>query len=163
MDYWEISKQHVRKISEASNETMGSYVFKTNDFCMITGCENNEVGQSSRTVINIFEGGDVISKGMKEKKNHSYVVKRHEITLSHKSSHGEYYTQLVNNIVKEVDDDDESLMKCSYQHKEMIPKDTQESHGFKFNQWCVYAGYEDDQEKSEEVEKKHSRCHAQRL
>jgi len=52
---------------------------------------------------------------------------------SHKNGQGEDYTQLVNKIVEEVDADDESLMRCSYQHKEMIPYNTQESHGFKTN------------------------------
>jgi hypothetical protein len=64
MDCQESSDQHVKKMSEASNEAMGSYVFKTNDLCMITGCAKNEAGQSLGTVIKIDEGGDMIFKGI---------------------------------------------------------------------------------------------------
>jgi hypothetical protein len=46
-------------MSEASNETMGSYVFKTNDLCVFTGCAKDEVGQSFGTVIKIVEGGGI--------------------------------------------------------------------------------------------------------
>jgi len=53
-------------MSESSNEAMGSYVFKTNDLCMIAGCAKNEVGQSLGIVINIDEGGDMIFKGIEE-------------------------------------------------------------------------------------------------
>jgi hypothetical protein len=83
-------------------------------------------------------------------------MKKDEIMLSHKNSHGEDYTQIVNEIVEEVDADDESLMRRSDQHKEMMSNETHKSHGFKTNYWCVYGGYEDNHEKSKEVEKQHS-------
>jgi hypothetical protein len=37
MDYQESSYQHERMMSEASNETIGSYVFKTNYWCVFAG------------------------------------------------------------------------------------------------------------------------------
>jgi hypothetical protein len=83
-------------------------------------------------------------------------MKEDERMPSHKNSQGEDYTQLVNEIVEEEDVDDESLMRCSDQHKEMMLDETQESHGFKTNHWCVYAGYEDNHKENEGVENKHS-------
>jgi hypothetical protein len=83
-------------------------------------------------------------------------MKEDEIMLSHKDSQGEGYTQLVSGIVEEADVDDKYLMRCSGQHKEMMPDEIQESHGFEINHWCVYAGYEDIHKENEEVEKKHS-------
>jgi hypothetical protein len=55
MDCQESSYQHVNMMSEASNESIGSYVFKTNNLCMFTGCTQNEVGQSLETVIKIMK------------------------------------------------------------------------------------------------------------
>jgi len=54
MDYQEILNQHVRMMSEASNKTIGSYVFKTNYGCVFVGKEIQE-----------------------------YVMKKEETTLSH--------------------------------------------------------------------------------
>jgi hypothetical protein len=105
-----------------------------------------KLGQSSGTVINIVEGRDMLSKGIEQ--NHNFVMKKDEILLSHKNSHGEDYTQLVNE-----EEDDESLMKCSDQHKEMMPDETQKSHGFEINHWCVYAGYEGNHKKRKELKR----------
>jgi hypothetical protein len=112
--------------------------------------------QSSRTVIKIVEGGGMLSKGMEAEHNHNYVVRKDEILSSHENSPDEDYTQLVNEIVEEEDVEDESLMKCSDQHKEMMPDETQESHGFKTDHWCVYAGYEDNHKENKGVEEQHS-------
>jgi hypothetical protein len=43
MNCQESSKQHVEMMSEASNETMGSYIFKTNDLCVFTGDNHLEL------------------------------------------------------------------------------------------------------------------------
>jgi hypothetical protein len=43
-------------------------------------------------------------------------------------------------------------MRCSYQHEEMMSDETQESHGFDTNHWCVYVGYEDNQKKEKDEE-----------
>jgi hypothetical protein len=137
-------------MSEESNETMESYVFKTNDLCVFTGCAKDKYGQSSRTIIKIVEGRDTLSKGIEQ--NQNYVMKKYEILLSYKNSHGEEYTQLVNEEVE-----DGSLMKCLDQHKEMMPYETQESHGFEINHWCVYASYEENQKESEGIKNKHSK------
>jgi hypothetical protein len=42
MNCQESSEHHVGMMSEASNETMESYVFKTNDLCVFTGCAKDE-------------------------------------------------------------------------------------------------------------------------
>jgi hypothetical protein len=65
-----------------------------------------------------------------------------EIISSHKSSQGEDYTQLVNEIVEEVDANDESIMRCSNQHKEMMLDETQESHVLKLIIGVCMQGYE---------------------
>jgi hypothetical protein len=103
----ESSEHHVGKMLEASNETMESYVFKTNDLCVFTGCAKDEAGQSYVTVIKIVEGRDVISKGIEH--DHNSIMKKGEIFVSHKNIHGEDYTQLVNE-----EANDYSLMKCPY-------------------------------------------------
>jgi hypothetical protein len=143
-------EHHVGMMSEASNETMESCVFKTNDLCVFIGCAKDEVGKSSDTFIKIVEGRYILSKGIEH--NQNYVMKKDDILLSHKNSHGKYYTQLINE-----EADDGNLMKCSDQHKEMIPDETQESHGFAINHCCVYVGYEDNHKENEVIEKQHSK------
>jgi len=76
--------------------------------------------------------------------------------LSHKTSQGEDHTQLVNGIIEEANADDKSLMKCSNQHKEMMPDETQKSHGIETNHCCVYVGYKNIHKENEGVEEHHS-------
>jgi hypothetical protein len=121
---------------------------------MFRGCAKDEVVQSSGTVIKTFEGGDMNSTIMKVEHNHNSIVNKDETMLSHKNSHGEDYTQLVNRLVEEVDADDESLMRISNKHKEMMSYGTQESHGFKMDHWCVYVGYEENQNENQGADTK---------
>jgi len=90
---------------EASNETMEPYVFKTNNWCVFTGCTKYEARQSSRTIIKIAEGRNMLSTGIEQ--NQNSVMNKDEILLSHKNIHVEDYTQLVNDEI-----DDGSLIKC---------------------------------------------------
>jgi hypothetical protein len=113
MDRWESLHQHVEMMLEASNKTIGSYVFKTDNLCTFIGCAKNGAGQSLETVIKIDEGGDILSKGIKVEHNHNFIVKKDETRLSHKSSQGEDYIQLVNEIVEGADVDVDSLVRCS--------------------------------------------------
>jgi len=137
-------------MSEVSNEIIKYYVFKTIDLCVFTGCAKDEAEQSSVTIINIVEGRDMISKGIEN--NHNFFMKKDEILLSHKNSHGEDYTQLVNE-----EEDDEILMKCSDQHKDIMPDEAQKSHGLEINHWCVYVDYEVNHKESEGIKEKHSK------
>jgi hypothetical protein len=79
-------------------------------------------------------------------------VRKDEILSSHENSFDEDYTQLVNEIDEKTDVEDEILMECSDKDKEMMPNETQESHKFKTDHWCVYAGYEDSHKENKGVE-----------
>jgi hypothetical protein len=46
--------------------------FKNNNLCVFTSCAKDEVGKSSGTVLKIFEGRDMISKGIEQ--NHDFVM-----------------------------------------------------------------------------------------
>jgi len=95
--------------------------------------------------------------------------------LSYKGSQDEDYTQLVCQIIEEAGVDEEGLMRCSDQHKNMMPKEldkrlddclmkylrdvalqqiqmileasteTPEPHGFKIEYCCVFAGVEESE------------------
>jgi len=121
-------EQHVEMMPEESNESMWYYFFKTHDFCVFIGCEKDKVRHSSKIFIKIVGSEDMLLEVMEEEENQNYVVKKDELTSSHKDSPDEDYTQLVNE-----EEDVEIIMKCSYQQKEMILDETQESHRFKID------------------------------
>jgi hypothetical protein len=56
-------------MSNASNETMESYVFKTNDLDVFKGCAKDESRHSSGILRNIAKGRDMLSKGIQQNKN----------------------------------------------------------------------------------------------
>jgi hypothetical protein len=56
MNYLESSYQHETMMSEASNEAIGSYVFNTDDFCMVAGHKSDEDGQPSTVFIKEVRG-----------------------------------------------------------------------------------------------------------
>jgi len=47
-------------------------------------------------------------------------------------------------------------MRCLDQLEEMMPYETQESHGFKIDHWCVYTGYEYSHKQNKGVGEQHS-------
>jgi hypothetical protein len=162
MNYLGSSDQHEDVLTEEENEASKPYVFKSDNLCMIAGCAREEVGQSSGTVIKTVEDGDMLSESIATEHNQNFVMKGDDM-LSHEGSQGEGYTQLANQIVEKVDVD-ESLMRCSDQHKRMMPgeaderldvaleqikmmleasTETSESHSFTIDHWCVFAGTEE--------------------
>jgi hypothetical protein len=91
---------------------------------MVAGCEREEIGQSHGTVIKTVEDGDMLFESIAIEHNHNSVMMGDEI-LSHEGIQGEGYTQLATQIVKNAYVD-ESLMRCSNQHKKMIPGEVDE-------------------------------------
>jgi len=76
-------EHHVGMMSEASNETKESYIFKTNYLCVFTCCTEEEVGLSFGTVIKVDDDGDMLSKIIEAKHNQNFVMKEDD-TMSGK-------------------------------------------------------------------------------